>query len=303
MNELNPNDLKSYLTPRNIIILALLLTPILLTLVVFFGEDSDEYTAMGNAAYSSKSMSVRCEAGLLNGDAGASYGESTPDGIKYNVRTPMNYDSTVAHPLIVVYSPAGSNRAKTEKMTHLTMEATSAGYIIAYADHPELSPTSTIELGTIPGLISQKWCVDQNRIFLTGHSDGGTAAMALAFMAGTKDIPSAIAPSAAGIHYSDLYNHECPEPISVMVMHSENDHLFPGYGVESSGWWAACNKCSPIPEQLDNGCTSYPSCENGVKTWYCEGSELHAHWPGINSTIFEFFSSSGRSGKSKEQKK
>ncbi len=297
MNENNPNSVKSYLTARNIIILAILLMPIVLTFTVFFGEDSSEYTAMGNAVYGSGPNTVRCEPGSRNGDSGATYGESTLDGIKYNVRTPMNYKATVAHPLIVVYSPAGSNRAKTEKMTHLTMEATSAGYIIAYADHPELSPTSTIELGTIPGLISKKWCIDNNRIFLTGHSDGGTASMALAFMAGTKDIPTAIAPSAAGIHYNDLYNHECPEPISVMVMHSENDHLFPGYGVESSGWWAACNQCSPIPDELENGCISYPGCKNGVTTWYCEGSELHAHWPGINSTIIEFFSSSSRSNK------
>jgi polyhydroxybutyrate depolymerase len=209
------------------------------------------------------------------------------------MRTPLimiHYRSSIADGLFT----GKSNRAKTEKLTGLTLKATTAGFIVAYADHPELSPTSTIELGTIPGLIAKKWCVDEQRIFLTGHSDGGTAAMALAFMAGTKHIPNAIAPSAAGIDYQDLRDRKCPKPIPVMIMHSANDHLFPKYGVQSSGWWAACNKCEPIPEKIKNGCMAYSGCANGVKTWYCEGDKLHAQWPGINDTLIDFFVSVGR---------
>ena len=37
-------------------------------------------------------------------------------------------------------------------------------------------------------------------------------------MAGTKHIPNAIAPSAAGIDYQDLHDRKCPKPIPVMVM-------------------------------------------------------------------------------------
>jgi polyhydroxybutyrate depolymerase len=286
--------LKAASTLRNSFFILLFLLPILITLTLFFGEDNDEFSQMGNASYSGDKIHDRCDAGTRPGESGAFNGESTGEGIKYNVRMPLNYDSTIAHPLLMVYSPAKSNRAKTEKMTGLTLKATTAGFIVAYADHPELSPTSTIELGTIPGLIAKKWCVDEKRIFLTGHSDGGTAAMALAFMAGTKHIPDAIAPSAAGIDYQDLRDRKCPKPIPVMIMHSANDHLFPKYGVQSSGWWAACNKCEPIPEKIKNGCMAYSGCANGVKTWYCEGDKLHAQWPGINDTLVDFFVSVGR---------
>ncbi len=279
---------------RNSIVKSLFLLPILITLIIFFSEDNDEFSQMGNASYSSDKMQARCAVGTRPGESGAVNGESTGEGIKYNLRTPLNYDPTMAHPLLMVYSPAQSNRAKTEKSTGLTLKATTAGFIVAYADHPELSPTSTIELGTIPGLIAKKWCVDEQRIFLTGHSDGGTAAMALAFMAGTKDIPDAIAPSAAGINYQDLRDRKCPQPIPVMIMHSANDHLFPKYGVQSSGWWAACNQCEPIPEKIENGCMAYSGCANGVKTWYCEGDKLHAQWPDINDTLLDFFVSAGR---------
>ena len=279
---------------RNNVIKLLFLLPILITLALFFSEDHDEFSQMGNASYSNNMNQARCAAGSRTGEPGEINGEATSEGIKYNIRMPLNYDPTIAHPLLVVYSPAKSNRAKTEKLTGLTLKATTAGFIVAYADHPELSPTSTIELGTIPGLISEKWCVDEQRVFLTGHSDGGTAAMALAFMAGTKNIPDAIAPSAAGIDYQDLRDRKCPKPIPVMIMHSVNDHLFPKYGLQTSGWWAACNQCEPIPEKIENGCMAYSGCANGVKTWYCEGDKLHAQWPDINDTLIDFFVSIGR---------
>lgn len=268
--------------------------PIFIMLIIFLSEDNEDYSQIGNASYGSETASPQCDAGTRRGESGVINGESTLEGIKYNIRTPLNYDPTIAHPLLMVYSPASSNRAKTEKTTALTLKATTAGFIVAYADHPALSPTSTIELGTIPGLIAKKWCIDEQRIFLTGHSDGGTSAMALAFMAGTKQIPKAIAPSAAGIDAQDLRDHKCPKPLPVMIMHSANDHLFPNYGRQSSGWWAACNQCEPIPEKISNGCMAYAGCAKGVKTWYCEGDKLHAQWPSINDTLLDFLISVGR---------
>ncbi|TRX01014.1 poly(3-hydroxybutyrate) depolymerase [Candidatus Methylobacter oryzae] len=287
---------KLKMTPaiRNNAFKLLFLLPILITLIVFFSENSDEYSQVGSTSYAGQNENPQCVAATFEGESGAINGESTLEGIKYNIRTPLNYKATIAHPLLVVFSPAGSNRAKTEKTTALTLKATTAGFIVAYADHPELSPTSTIELGTIPSLIAKQWCIDKERIFLTGHSDGGTAAMALAFMSGTKHIPKAIAPSAAGINSQDLRDHKCPDPIPVMIMHSVNDHLFPKYGQQTSGWWAACNQCEPIPEKIANGCMAYTGCAKGVKTWYCEGDKLHAQWPGINDTLLDFLISTGR---------
>jgi len=292
------STIKPHLTKRNMWLAAIFLPPILLVLIMLLMETgSSDYAQMGNAVYRPESIQGRCQTEQLKGSAGATHGESTADGIKFNVRTPLNYDPTVPHPLLLVLSPAGSNRAKTEKTTDLTLAATTAGMIVAYADHPPLSPTTAVELGTIPELIAKKWCIDDKRIYITGHSDGGTSAMALAFMSGTKHIPSAIAPSAAGINYQELRERRCPDPIPAMIMHSAKDKLFPGYGKESAGWWATCNQCDPIPEPLDNGCSAYTNCANGIKTWYCEGDKPHSQWPGINATLIDFFVSSGRKEK------
>lgn len=272
------------------IIIAVALAVIIV--LVWFNRD-DDFATPSIARYD-RTQSQYCSSGERKGESGAIYGEHTQQGVKFNVRTPENYDPTVGHPLLVVYSPANSNRAKTEKMTGLTAEATAKGFIVAYADHPELTTSTTIELGTIPQLIAEKWCIDERRIYLTGHSDGGTVAMALAFMNGTRNMPTAIAPSAAGVNFEDLKSHSCPAPISVLIMHSKKDHLFRGYGVETSGWWASCNNCSPIPTQLDNGCIAYSNCDNNVKTWYCEGNASHSKWPNRNQLMLEFLASSAR---------
>jgi len=177
------------------------------------------------------------------GKGGASDDEKTTDGIGFSVRTPRNYNNTIQHPLLMVYAPAGRDRDDAEEMMYLTKEATATGFIVAYADHRPISPESIIQLAEIPKAIEQKWCIDTKRIFLTGHSDGGTNSMGIAFYNGTKHIPAAIAPSAVGIRTSDLEDRNCVKPLPVMVMHSRQDKLFPNFGKETVEWWARCNKC------------------------------------------------------------
>jgi polyhydroxybutyrate depolymerase len=244
----------------------------------------------GEAEYAVTYSTLRCESGVKPGNSGASNDEKTPTGIHYMVKTPVNYNSSIAHPLLMVYAPGGRNRYESENYMYFTQEATAAGFIVAYADHRKMSTETIIELAEVPGLIEKKWCIDKQRIFLTGHSDGGTTAMAIAFLSGTKHIPAAIAPSAVGIRGEDLKDYQCPHPIPVMVMHSSQDTLFPGYGKGAIQWWAACNSCNTTSPVKDaDGCVTYRDCTNNVATRYCEGTGTHPEWPGKNKAIIDFF--------------
>jgi len=247
----------------------------------------------GNAVYAVDNNTLRCDPGTKPGHAGASNDEQTSAGIRYMVKTPGNYNASIAHSLLMVYAPARTNRYESEEFMDLTKEATAAGFIVAYADHRKMTPETIEALAEIPELIEKKWCIDKKRIFLTGHSDGGTVAMGIAFINGTRHIPAAIAPSAAGIRGEDLKEYHCPNPLPVMVMHSSHDNLFPGYGKEAIQWWAACNGCetaSPIKDA--DGCVTYKGCKNNVTTRYCEGTGTHPEWPGKNTAIIDFFRSS-----------
>jgi polyhydroxybutyrate depolymerase len=236
-----------------------------------------------------------CAANERPGAAGIVDGEKTPAGIGYSVRTPANYDARIAHALLMVYAPAGLGARSTERQVMLTNSATAAGFIVAYADHRPGSPTTVKDLAAIPKLIAQKWCVDEKRIAATGHSDGGTVALALSVLPETRQLPAGIAPSAAGFTKQDLDAYSCPDPLPVMILHSADDSLFPGFGAQTAAWWAACNRCDANPTpQADGACVSYANCANGVQTLYCEGKGHHARWPKRNEKLIEFFKTAKR---------
>ena len=214
----------------------------------------------------------------------------TTGGTNFSVRVPANYQADVRHPLLVIYAPGGRRRQASERLVSITAAATSSGFIVAFADDQPLSVETILDLGTVPELVSEHWCVDPDRIFLTGHSNGGTVASALAFLHETPVVPRGIAPSAAGINSEDLATQTCPAPLSVMVMHSADDKLFSGFGSQTAAWWANCNLCNVDQvTQLANGCVAYIQCAPGVQTIYCEGRGPHTRWPELNDEMLNFF--------------
>lgn len=241
-------------------------------------------------AFAYPATAEQCLAGSRSGATGATDGRVSAEGIKYMVRTPSNYNATFTHPLLMVYAPAGMSRWASERLTGLTTEATRTGFVVVYADHKQLNVETVEQLGKIPGLVAKEWCIDEKRVYATGHSDGGTASLALAVLDKTKKIAAAIAPSAAGWRGKDLEEFQCPAPIPVMIMHGKNDTLFPGWGAQTSAWWAKCHGCDVTKTKtVEGGCRVYQGCASGGATVYCEGSGGHRDWPTLNRVMLEFF--------------
>jgi polyhydroxybutyrate depolymerase len=235
-----------------------------------------------------------CAKGSRTGPKGNS-SEKTARGYDFTVRTPDSYDPEKGHPLIVVYGAAGGTPAMMEQVTGLTPQAKSEGYIIAYVDGRYVNPQSRdviLDIAKVPQQIAAKWCVDTSRIYFTGHSNGGSEIYLFLAYDAWPYVPAAIAPSAAGVSSSFLNKVTCwKDPIPVMIMHSKNDTLFPGYGRQARDWWVKCNGCSATAgAALPDGCLPYPNCKDGVELLYCEGSGSHGTWPSnLNKSIFAFF--------------
>jgi polyhydroxybutyrate depolymerase len=247
---------------------------------------------LGAADYAALRLPAACAPNERPGGGGATDRLRTSHGIAYSIRTPSNYDPTRAHPLLVVYAPAGRHRFASEAFYRLTGAATAAGFIVAHPDHVKPSLRAFDELGRIPALVAERWCVDRARIYLAGHSDGGTTAAALAFLGKSQPPPRGVAISAAGIRAQDLRDYACPPPLSVMVVHSRADALFPppDYGEHAARWWAACNGCEAVAgARDDDGCAEYRGCAPGARTRYCEADNAHHQWPSVNRTIVRFF--------------
>jgi len=205
----------------------------------------------------------------------------------------------------MVLSPGDRSGLATERYTQqLTSEATRAGFVVVYADNrPRTIPSQSrpiskqwiLELGTIPKEVAEEWCIDEERVFLTGHSNGGTASIALSLLETSPHSPAAIAVSGAGFRKVDLSKFQCVKPKPIMVMHSDNDNLFPGYGAEIADWWADCNRCSKEKKKaLGDGCVEFEGC--AARTVFCRGTGGHTRWPGRNAGIIDFLRSVNPSG-------
>jgi polyhydroxybutyrate depolymerase len=241
----------------------------------------------GRYEYQEVAMPSSCPGGAL-ADAVVA-GKVKEGNLSYLVRTPANYDARFAHPLLVVYAAAGARAVQTERYTRLTAAATSRGFVVAYVDHRTMNMKNVVELGGVAKSVAKRWCIDRQRVFMTGHSDGGTVSTGLALLETTSSDISGIAVSAAGFNKKDIESMQCRSPIPVMIMHGEKDTLFPGWGRETSQWWAQCNGCGDAKSERDaSGCVSYTHCSSGAPVLYCEGPQSHREWPGLEVRIVEF---------------
>ena len=75
---------------------------------------------ISEATYTNDISAAGCQPGAKPGEAGSTDDEKTVDGIHFSVRTPSNYKDTVAHPLLMVYAPAGRDREEAEEHVYLT---------------------------------------------------------------------------------------------------------------------------------------------------------------------------------------
>ena len=233
--------------------------------------------------------------------------------LAFSVTTPNNYRGDYAHPLLVVWAPSGFSEGLSERFTGLTGQATELGYVVVYVRSMPLSQKALGQLATVPSEVSREWCIDESRVFYTGHSDGGTVSNALTVMtdlalaskeSASNDStlnnstlnnrtshnirPQAIAPSAMGMQGKDMAEFSCPQPTAIMLMHNRDDTHFPNFGESVIEWWAQCNQCSGGREAA-----SYPLCEAytgcAAPTLFCQAEGGHAHWPGFEHRVLDFF--------------
>lgn len=232
-----------------------------------------------------------CPEGQKAGTAAGADNLLTPGGVAYNVRTPSDYEPTHAHPLIVVFSPRVTNAtaAALETFTQLGPDATARGYVIAFVEWFDPVPVpNRLDVDTIRTDVSANWCVDDERVFYTGHSDGGSVTTLLAAL---HDAPvAAMAPSAAGIEAINAQAYGCDSAVPTMVIHSADDTLFPipAHGIGAADHWASCFGCAALTP-VANGCAAYSGCAEGAEVQYCETTGDHYTWHGLNQSMLDFF--------------
>ena len=232
---------------------------------------------LGSIAVLSFGLSA-CEGDCVAADKeGARRGESlrTGGGVPFEVVTPWRYSHRSHHGLVVAYAGSGGSISSILDSWGL-VEAAGDVVIAAVAEQAPTSEATLSDLGSVRSLVEERYCIAPERIALTGHSDGGSTAALVALLPVGEGL-AGVAPSAAGVRPSDLEALGCARALSVLVLHSEDDDVFPDRGEASAGWWSDCFSCTD--EVIDEGCVVRSGCSGGSSVRFCPGTGSHSDWP------------------------
>ena len=264
---------------------------------LFYAGDMIE---AADAAYASAGSNA-CPLGTRDGTAGRHEMRSA-DGLPFTVITPRNFQAGYSHPLLVVYAPAGLGPWLSERYAGLTAEATRAGFIVAYVGSLQMSLAAIDRFAAVVPEVEKHWCVDHDRIYATGHSDGGTVATALAILPKYGAPFRSVAVSGAGWEKRDFDSAACGAPLPVLIMHGADDGHFPGFGRDAAAYWSACNRCQNSgkpPASSASDCFAFSGC--AAPTIYCEPRRSHWRWAGDPSAIVGFLAQQAAGAKTQGQ--
>lgn len=200
---------------------------------------------------------------------------STADGVPFEVATPDGYNHRSHHGLVIAYAGSGGSISSILNNWGL-VEAAADVVIAAVGEQPPSSEAALADLGSVRTLVEERYCIAPERVALTGHSDGGSTAALVALLPVGEGL-AGVAPSAAGVRPSDLDALGCVGDLSVLVLHSDDDAVFPDRGEASAGWWADCFGCTE--EITDDGCVVRSGCSLGSSLRFCAGTGSHSDWP------------------------
>jgi polyhydroxybutyrate depolymerase len=249
----------------------------------------------------------------------------------YILHVPSTYSKAVGMPLVIVLHGYTGTAEGMERWTHMSDKADKEGFIVAYPNgipYPwnENNPQAwncggpweewtaqTDDVGFINkmiDIITTYYTIDQDRIFITGHSNGSRMTYRLGFELSHKI--AAIAPVSGQMVYE---SEDVPTyPISVLHLHALNDSEVKYYGQYNPdetmyesvdnilAQWSSYFSCNSIPDTIlieDNYLVKKWACDNsnsdivlyvmqrGNHQWFTiENSGINA-----NDIIWEFFKS------------
>jgi polyhydroxybutyrate depolymerase len=155
------------------------------------------------------------------------------------------------------------------------------------------SPQDVVFFDAMLEALTEGLCVDETRVFATGHSSGGYFTNLLGCQRG--DVLRAIAPLAgAGPFGPDDAAPACERPVSVMVIHAEDDEIVPFVNGEGSlDYWLGSDHCDPQSFQpvAPDPCVAYAGCASGLAVRWCVYQGGH-DWPSFAAQgIWDFFKS------------
>lgn len=208
---------------------------------------------------------------------------------RYVLALPQSYDKSRPYPLVLAFHGAGLTGTQFRSFFNLVTPV-AADAIVVY-------PTGTggqwdvrRDLPFVDALIMQlqsSYCVDTQRIFATGHSNGAFFTNAIGCQRG--DVLRAIAPMSGG---QQQQASSCKGEVAVWVSHGASDNIvMTSYGRQTRDFWVRRNECDAMMSTpvMPSPCVEYQGCAAGSPVRYCEYPGDHNLMANSAQTIWAFF--------------
>lgn len=214
---------------------------------------------------------------------------------EYDVQIPISYDGATALPLVFDLHGYTSNKDQQKAVSGFADLAEDEGFVVVRPNGfgglrswnagdfccGQAQNQGLDDVGLILAIIDEvaaTTCIDPQRIYATGISNGGALSHRLACEA--ADVFAAVAPVAYPIDRDPFDQCAPSRPIAVMHSHGRADIIVPYDGSltqpstpESFAYWAATNGCMGDPtityQNDDSSCATYQTCDGGVATSLC----------------------------------
>jgi poly(3-hydroxybutyrate) depolymerase len=226
---------------------------------------------------------------------GCGRSQSEPDGMQtvdvnglqrsYIVTLPSNYDANQPHKLIFVWHGRGG----TAQQTAITWgyhgirpQADGTAIFVAGQGiedgqgrigwgHASDIPVVEAMIDKLTGL----YCVDESRIYSSGHSYGGYMSNRVGCLLGSRF--RAITPVMGGGPQFGARPPSCTGKVASWITHGRNDTVVQfSQGQESRDYWRTANGCDETSTETGVGeCVSYDNCDDGYPVVWCPSNEQH----------------------------
>jgi len=230
----------------------------------------------------------------------------------YILRVPKNYDGKTNLPLVVLFHGWTGSAEDVEANTGFGDKADREGFILAI-------PNGTEGVGGLRGWncgfldlgkpkaddvkfttdvldqVERDLCVDPNRVYVAGHSNGAMMAYDLGAKLSGRIAAIAVVSGTIGIPGSQVADPE--GPVSAIILHGKEDPTVP-YDAsheglikaipapESAKWWAEKDGCKPPVESTakDELIEDYTGGRNGAEVEFVTILDGKHAWPGGGRT-------------------
>jgi len=213
----------------------------------------------------------------------------------YLVSVPASYDTNTPLPVVFAWHGRFGNGAQARLYFGVEEQAADAA-VFVYPDGLEAAGGGTGWELTINGYdvaffdamlaaLAQSHCIDESRIFSTGHSYGGYFSNTLGCARAAQI--RAIAPVSGGGPFAP----SCAGPVSAWITHGSADAVVPlAQGEGSRDYWAGQNGCGGATAPTEPApCVDYQGCTSGKPLHWCLHGGGH-EWPSFAAAaIWSFF--------------